>query len=135
MPAGDLEECYDFDTGAGNIFNDSAVRYPTKGELEYDKDGATGANGKVDQAIVNEILQQPCFVHDIPKTAGRETLGHRTGEEICERMLSKGVSPEDCVATITRITAQLSFERYLDEIYMGGVGGGYNPSIVNYLKE
>ena len=53
-----------------------------------------------------------------------------------------GATPEDCVATITRITAQSLAEAYqrwgpkegIDEIYMGG-GGSYNPNIVNYLKE
>lgn len=51
-------------------------------------------------------------------------------------------TPEDCVATITRITAQSIAEAYkrwgppggVDEVYTGG-GGSYNPKIVNYLRE
>src|SRR5271154_3123265 len=53
-----------------------------------------------------------------------------------------GATREDCVATITRITAQSIAEAYkrwgppggVDEVYMGG-GGSYNPNIVNYLRE
>lgn len=53
-----------------------------------------------------------------------------------------GASAEDCVATITRITAQSLTEAYqrwgpkggVDEIYMGG-GGSYNPNIINYLRQ
>jgi 1,6-anhydro-N-acetylmuramate kinase len=101
-----------------------------------------GAAGKIDQEIVDEVLQGPYFVHDIPKTTGRETFTDNFSEELCKRMLAKGATPEDCVATITRITAQSLAEGYrrwgpkggLDEIYLGG-GGSYNPNIINYLRE
>lgn len=101
-----------------------------------------GAAGKVHQHIVDEILAGPYFVHDIPKTTGRETFGETWSEDICKRMLAEGASPEGCVATITRVTAQALAEAYkrwaptggVDEIYLGG-GGSYNPNIINYLRE
>ena len=57
-------------------------------------------------------------------------------------MLAKGASPEDCVATMTRITAKALADAYqrwgpkggIDEIYLGG-GGSYNPNIISYLRE
>lgn len=140
-PAGNVEGHYDFDTGPGNVFVDAAVRYFTDGKQEYDKDGAMGAKGTVDQKIVDEVLSNPYFKHDIPKTTGRETFGDGLAEDICKQMTNNGASPEDCVATITRVTAQSLLEHYqryapkpLHEVFMGG-GGSHNPNIINYLRE
>lgn len=142
LPKGDVHNGYDFDTGPGNVFIDAAVRYFTDGKLQYDKDGMMGNSGKVDQSVIDEILAGPYFVHEIPKTTGRETFGDRMAEDICDRMLANGASQEDCIATITRITAKAladAYERWgpvngIDEIYLGG-GGSYNPNIIEYLHK
>lgn len=142
LPMGDVRKGYDFDTGPGNVFIDAAVRYFTSGQQQYDKDGALAAQGNVDQTIVDEVLAGPYFIHDIPKTTGRETFGDSTAEDICERMLATGARPEDCIATITRITAKALADAYdrwapeggIDEVYLGG-GGSYNPCIINYLRK
>lgn len=99
------------------------------------------AAGIVDQEIVDEVLQQPYFVHDIPKTTGRETFGDNLSEELCQRMLAKGPSPEDCVATITRITAKSLADGYkrwgppggIDEIYLGG-GGPTSQTLISICE-
>jgi 1,6-anhydro-N-acetylmuramate kinase len=101
-----------------------------------------GAAGKVNQSVVDEFLAGPYFVHDIPKTTGRETFGDTWAEDLCKSMQAKGASPEDCVATITRITAKSLADAYqrwgpkggIQEIYLGG-GGSYNPNIIGYLRE
>ena len=98
--------------------------------------------GTVNQAIVDEILAGPYFTHDIPKSTGRETFGDNWSQKLCERMLGEGASPEDCLATITRVTAKAladGYERWgpsdgVDEIYLGG-GGSFNQAIIEYLRE
>jgi 1,6-anhydro-N-acetylmuramate kinase len=142
IPAGDVEGCYQYDSGPGTILIDAAVRYFTDGEKENDENGLMGLSGAVQQQFVDEFLTQPYFAQSIPKSCGREMFCDSVSYDLCERMSDNAISPDDCVATITRITAQSILQHFrmyapvrgIDEIFLYGEGS-LNPNIVDYLRQ
>ncbi|MDN3297565.1 anhydro-N-acetylmuramic acid kinase [Streptomyces ficellus] len=124
-----------FDTGPGNALIDAAVRHFTGGRLAYDEDGALAARGRVDEALLRRLLDDPYYAQPPPRTTGKELFhlpyllaalaGHET------------LPAEDVVATVTRLTAVTVADaarsvRATEVIASGG--GTRNPALMAMLR-
>lgn len=130
-----------FDTGPGNVMIDSSVSILTNGEQVYDRDGLLAAAGQVDENWIQQLLAHPYYERRPPKTTGRELYTASMSAELVEEGHSRGLSPNDIVATLTALTAASIADAYarfapapIAEAIIGG-GGARNPTLLKMLRE
>ncbi|GAC1534600.1 MAG: hypothetical protein NVS2B7_02910 [Herpetosiphon sp.] len=129
-----------FDTGPGNMVMDETARRVTEGRQQYDVDGALAREGRVDHALVEELLNDAYFHKPPPKTTGRDYFGVTYAEALWERGLARGLTATDVVATATALTAASiahAYHRWLpqmpQQVIVSG-GGTANPVLMTALK-
>lgn len=132
-------DVFAFDTGPGNMVSDLLVESLSGGAERFDRDGRRALKGSADEALVAELLGDPYFAEQPPKSTGRE----RFGPEFAASLLGRGLSPEAAVATAVRLTVRsilLGVERFVrsrmavHEVIVSG-GGWRNPAISRPLRE
>ena len=130
-----------FDTGPGNMLIDDAARRATNGQLTYDKDGVLAVQGKIDKALLKDLLADAYFSASPPKTTGREHFGVQFGEQIWRDATRGGLPARDILATLTAFTAEsiaCAYRDFLpvfpDEVILSG-GGAYNLTLKAMLAE
>ncbi len=125
-----------FDTGPANALIDYAAARLSGGKLRYDEDGKWAARGKVDEALLDELMSHPYFKLEPPKTTGKELFGPAFAESV----IARGLADADCMATLTAFTARSIAEAYRDfaptvrEIFLSG-GGAHNVTLVSMLTD
>jgi anhydro-N-acetylmuramic acid kinase len=140
-PGGQWEAMLAFDTGPGNALIDHAAWRLTGGMQRADMDGELAARGRVDDLLLSELLAQPYFLEQPPKSTGRELFGAQMVDPFIERAQSSGLSSADVLATLTAFTAHSIVDQYRrflpgrpDEVVVGG-GGSRNPVLMKLLGE
>lgn len=120
IPAGaGLDDVAAFDTGPGNMVMD-ALAPP------FDRNGERARAGRVNEALLTELLKDDYYHRPSPKTAGREQYG--------AAFLRSGID----LATAAELTVQtiaLGIGRYdgIDEVIVSG-GGAHNVYLMERLR-
>jgi anhydro-N-acetylmuramic acid kinase len=90
-----------FDTGPGNVMLDHVARKLL--DKPYDADGEAAARGKIDQQLLDALLQHPFFHRPPPRSAWRLDFGADYADQ---RMAEYSrLSAENLLATFTEFTA------------------------------
>ena len=129
------DEVVAFDTGPGNMVIDALAREVSRGRLNFDRGGRIAAAGTVDEKLLDELLRDPYYKLEPPKSAGREQYG----AEFVALLKACGLPMADLIATATVLTAAtvaLGIRRFAgiesgDLIVSGG--GVHNPEIMAHL--
>jgi anhydro-N-acetylmuramic acid kinase len=121
IPAGAApDQVIAFDTGPGNMIMD-ALAPP------FDRDGEIARSGRVNEALLEQLLADPFYRRPPPKTAGREQYGaefiQRTGIDITT------------AAELTAWTIALAISQFsgIDEVIVSG-GGAHNGYLMERLR-
>ena len=138
---GALADTFAFDTGPGNMVMDNLAGRITGGAARYDAGGQLAKQGKVSQALLAQMLDDPYLAAKPPKTTGRE----RYGAAYVDRLLASDAGRElplpDVLATATRFTAEcirVGIERFCrpkpQRLIVGG-GGSQNPVLLQQIAD
>lgn len=124
-----------FDCGPGNVLID-AWALEHLGE-PVDRDGRWAAGGRVHEALLAALLDEPFFAMPPPKSTGRDRFNR---DWLDSRLAGFAIDPRDVQATLTQLTATVigrSVGRYFaeaDEVVACG-GGAFNPTLMRMLEE
>lgn len=124
-----------FDIGPANTLMDAAMMASSGGALRYDEDGRVAAAGRVDEALLAELLREPYYAMPTPKTTGKELFNATYLEFALAR--HPGLRIEDILATLTALTAETVAADVLrhgvDTLVVSG-GGWDNPTLMSMLR-
>jgi anhydro-N-acetylmuramic acid kinase len=144
LPAGCRpEDVRAFDTGPGNMVIDAVVQALTDGRESYDRDGMIAARGRVDDALLAQLLADDYLKMAPPKTTGRELYGRQYADRVLGDAEQRRMAPDDIVATVSALTADSIVNAYrdfilprgaIDEVILGG-GGAYNGFLRRRIAE
>lgn len=141
-PAATNETVQGFDCGPGNMVLDELAARFTGGAERFDRDGRFAAAGRIDQALLDDLLADPLFRQPPPRSFGREQFGGSYVDGLLARRppVSEG-DWLDLFATTTELTARAIHSAYrdfvapalrLDELVVSG-GGARNPALMRRL--
>lgn len=128
---------FGFDTGPGNVLMDLWCQQEQ--QLPFDRHGHWAATGRVNQALLKMLLDEPWLKLEPPKSTGRDLFNKRWLNEKLHRYTGV-LQPEDIQATLLAYTAEtvanavFNWCPYVKELIVCG-GGAYNKQLLKAIKE
>ncbi|OGT76960.1 MAG: anhydro-N-acetylmuramic acid kinase [Gammaproteobacteria bacterium RIFCSPLOWO2_12_FULL_38_14] len=92
-----------FDTGPGNRLLDDWIEHAL--HQSFDKDGSFARKGRVDEALLKLLLDEPYFSQNFPKSTGRELFNFSWLQKKLKKS-DRVFAPEDVQATLVAFTAK-----------------------------
>lgn len=136
-----LDDVLAFDTGPGNAVVDALVSLQSSGAEAFDRNGERAARGAANAALLEELLADPFFELEPPRSTGRESFGASYALALAELARGMGLVPDDVIATATELTAttiSTGITRFVqplgpvDAVYVSG-GGVRNDALMASL--
>ncbi|WP_448550441.1 anhydro-N-acetylmuramic acid kinase [Thalassotalea fusca] len=133
LPENSDKQIKGFDTGPGNALLDEWYQLHNDGA--FDPCGQWAASGKVNKHLLSQMLSDPYFKLEAPKSTGREYFNLSWLREVLSPL---SVSPVDVQATLVALTA-ISISDAIKAlssnavIYVAG-GGVLNNTLINNIK-
>ena len=124
-----------YDVGPANALIDAVVVAERLNERGYDADAAVARGGRVDEALLAALLDDPYYALPAPKSTGKE---HFHLEYVREHAAGRALSPADLVRTLTELTVQTVARdvRAAGIRFLAVSGGGCrNPLIMQGLRD
>lgn len=135
LPADKKKAIIGFDTGPGNALLDAWYQQHHSGS--YDNQGAWANSGKVDNALLNELLNDSYFQQPLPKSTGREYFHLDWLKPAINNTLQPTSTPADIQTTLGELTAKTltdAIKALADKgnVYLCG-GGVYNQHLTQLI--
>lgn len=129
------EDVVAFDNGPGNMLIDALAPAASGGTLALDLDGQLSARGRVQNDVLEHLLDDEYLRRPPPKSTGRERYGRPFAEALLVRYADR--RPIDLLATAVELTARAIADSLrplrVEELLVSG-GGSHNRTLVAALE-
>lgn len=136
-PGADLEVVSAWDTGPANCVSDALCRLSGLGD--FDPGGATAAAGRVNEALLKELLGHPYFAKAGPKSTGLEDFGEVFARALIDRAplpdllrTALALSAQSLVDDIVKVATQAG-QSEMELVFAGG--GTSNATLMEEVRQ
>lgn len=121
------------DTGPGIAIVDAIARLVDPG-LPYDVDGTLAAAGRVDEAVLAELLADPFFALPAPRSTGREKFGQAYAEALHRRVPGANGVRTAVALTVESIVQFCRAQLPAAPELIAAGGGTHHPVLMDSLR-